>query len=373
MMGNEGVVVNSDVLECGETCTISARVPIKITRSMESLTIRGTAQGVKLLLMCEEGMQPCIGPETNTGQSFGRFSLSDFRLKKLVIDNIAVTCMSNGENRCFSIGTYGVEQVPEIVCINGGSIECPEVHGTRVMVDNIDSYEGSTKHTGSAIYHIVTDNTDKNSLLSDRQRELIEEIYAVNPEVAAQLDFTYSVSMLKSIAGVVKVVNIKDVSAWKKSRNNTTYLMTLRSCAILGIPLDEANHVEYMFECSKSDWFHKKYLISEWDQDAKSNNELKYERAVALAALAYVLTDESVDECFKWEYVYEVIPTYFYSFEPGVPHETNAKKFITSNLIGFDNVSDVPEFKYLNDSVKSDLVTVPVHYSEVLEQFLNRL
>lgn len=118
-MGNKGVIVNSDVLEWGESCTISASVPIKITRSMESLTLRGTAPGVKLLLMCEEGMQPCIGPETNTGLSFGRFSLSEHRLGKLIIDNIAVTCMSHGDNRCFTIGTYGVEKVPEIVCING--------------------------------------------------------------------------------------------------------------------------------------------------------------------------------------------------------------------------------------------------------------
>ena len=98
--------------------------------------------------------QPCIGPRTNDNLSYGRWERSVCIFHKLILDNVHVVCEPFVKN--FSIGTYGAEEVPEIVLLNGATIDCPEVKGTRVMtLSGLEGIYGSTKAYNPAVYDLV--------------------------------------------------------------------------------------------------------------------------------------------------------------------------------------------------------------------------
>lgn len=123
-----------------------------------TLTIKGSGM---LTLECSEGMQACIGTETHTGMSYGRWEpgRGPF-LNKIIVDGVKVDCHSRVLN--FSIGSYGESEVPEIECINGGSLNCPEINGKRIMNrSGAQCLCGSTKRENCAEYEIVTDVHDE--------------------------------------------------------------------------------------------------------------------------------------------------------------------------------------------------------------------
>lgn len=123
-----------------------------------TLTIKGSGM---LTLECSEGMQACIGTETHTGMSYGRWeSGRGPSLNKIIVDGVKVDCHSRVLN--FSIGSYGESEVPEIECINGGSLNCPEINGKRIMNrSGAEGLCGSTKRENCAEYKIVTDVHDE--------------------------------------------------------------------------------------------------------------------------------------------------------------------------------------------------------------------
>lgn len=106
-------------------------------------------------------MQACIGTETHTGMSYGRWEPGrEPSLNKIIVDGVKVDCHSRVLN--FSIGSYGEPAVPEIECINGGSLNCPEINGKRIMNrSGAEGLCGSTKRENCAEYEIVTDVHDK--------------------------------------------------------------------------------------------------------------------------------------------------------------------------------------------------------------------
>lgn len=122
-----------------------------------TLTIAGTGT---LTLVSNGGMQACIGTATHTGMSYGRWEPGREKpLKKIVIDGVKVVCKSSVPN--FSLGSYGESTVPEIECRNGGSIECPESKGRRVMIaSGAEGLSGSTKREHIAKYEIESDILD---------------------------------------------------------------------------------------------------------------------------------------------------------------------------------------------------------------------
>ena len=122
-----------------------------------TLTIAGTGT---LTLVSNGGMQACIGTATHTGMSYGRWEPGREKpLKKIVIDGVKVICKSQVPN--FSLGNYGECDVPEIECRNGGSIECPEMKGKRVMIaSGAEGLSGSTKREHIAKYEIESDILD---------------------------------------------------------------------------------------------------------------------------------------------------------------------------------------------------------------------
>lgn len=139
----------------GDNSIVATGCPLQASGT---LTIKGSGT---LTLECSEGMQACIGTETHTGMSYGRWEPGRWpSLNKIIVDGVKVDCHSRVLN--FSIGSYGESEVPEIECINGGSLNCPEINGKRIMNrSGAEGLCGSTKRENCAEYKIVTDVHDE--------------------------------------------------------------------------------------------------------------------------------------------------------------------------------------------------------------------
>lgn len=139
----------------GDNSIVATGCPLQASGT---LTIKGSGT---LTLECSESMQACIGTETHTGMSYGRWEPGrEPSLNKIIVDGVKVDCHSRVLN--FSIGSYGKSEVPEIECINGGSLNCPEINGKRIMNrSGAEGLYGSTKRENCAEYEIVTDVRDK--------------------------------------------------------------------------------------------------------------------------------------------------------------------------------------------------------------------
>lgn len=108
----------------GDNSIVATGCPLQASGT---LTIKGSGT---LTLECSEPMQACIGTETHTGMSYGRWEPGrEPSLNKIIVDGVKVDCHSRVLN--FSIGSYGESEVPEIECVNGGSLNCPEINGNR--------------------------------------------------------------------------------------------------------------------------------------------------------------------------------------------------------------------------------------------------
>lgn len=132
----------------GDNSIVATGCPLQASGT---LTIKGSGT---LTLECSEGMQACIGTETHTGMSYGRWEPGRGpSLNKIIVDGVKVDCHSRVDN--FALGSYGEVSTPRIECINGGSIECPEVTGFRVMErSGAEGLCGSTKREYEAVYSI---------------------------------------------------------------------------------------------------------------------------------------------------------------------------------------------------------------------------
>lgn len=122
------IVKKESVFEVHYDVMIEAPVPI-VTENINELVIKGDGT---LTLIATEDKQPCIGPRSKVNEDGTWEPAKPRPLKKLVIDGVRVVC--DGKVSNFAIGKYGYEFVPIIECINGGSIECPEVNGNRTIM-----------------------------------------------------------------------------------------------------------------------------------------------------------------------------------------------------------------------------------------------
>ena len=132
-------------------CTIEVSNDCPIQAS-GTLTIKGS--GV-LHVVCKDSRQACIGTQTHTGMSFGRWEPGrDSALKEIIIDGLSVLCVSAVPN--FSIGSYGTNQMPKITYRDGGRLICPESEGCRIMrLSGAEGLYGSTKRCKPAEYAIA--------------------------------------------------------------------------------------------------------------------------------------------------------------------------------------------------------------------------
>lgn len=120
--GENGVIINR-----GMSCIETAGCPISATGT---LTIKGSGF---LDVVCKARRYPCIGTKTRReGRTWLTPDENAPRLNNIIIDGVHVKCASFAKDFC--LGTYGLEYVPNIELLNGGTIECPEAYGERKLV-----------------------------------------------------------------------------------------------------------------------------------------------------------------------------------------------------------------------------------------------
>ena len=144
-----------------------------------------------LKLVATEAMQPCIGDWTHTGMSFGRWSPSTHDIGKIIIDDIDVVCVPHKDNPNFSLGSYAYDDYPEIECRNDGTLDCPEMQGMRIRIDESSCPPSSTKCTGYVEYRIKKEGMSNWDLMSDSQREIANELGRFSDALKASITYEY--------------------------------------------------------------------------------------------------------------------------------------------------------------------------------------
>ena len=159
-----------DVLVVQGEVTIKCPCPII---APTDLAIKGKP-GSKLTLINTEECQPCIGGKAHTGMSFGRWSpCYIYKPERLVIHGIDVICESVVDD--FTIGSYNHDKTTEIVCYYG-SIECPEIHGERHLIEKAEAPQGSTKISMYPTYVIVEPGKEFVKPFTDSQQRVLCEM-----------------------------------------------------------------------------------------------------------------------------------------------------------------------------------------------------
>lgn len=123
---NSPIIVTTNfnkVIEISGKVVIQAECPIWCD---SEVTIKGSGT---LVLESTSSHQPCIGPNTYDNKTRVPWSENPKEVKKITIDGVRVVCVNKAKN--FAIGTYGKSYVPEVVLLNGGTLECPEMTGER--------------------------------------------------------------------------------------------------------------------------------------------------------------------------------------------------------------------------------------------------
>lgn len=333
----EGVIEGSTYsVQVFEDTLVQANCPLELPYGFSgsvNIYSDNKSKRIKLVLMCTEDMQPCIGPATNTGQSYGRFSESHSEVTGIMISNVDVICIPHESNPYFTIGTYGMSYVPLCTLYNG-SLSCPELNtnGTRLMVNDIVCYSGSTKRTGRVRYFIQEPGVDPNTYFTDEQREWCDKLISIRGDIEPYLKPTVPAFVMKRLAEILPYAPVVECLDYFLERpNSPTYYMTLRSCVLLGMDTSKANDSEFMFECDKLEF----QLDKHFTIDVKECHETKFNgtRACAIAMLAHLcrFCTGELDER-AWEVAYEMIPAYAHDFLHGVPHKENVIKFITDNV-----------------------------------------
>lgn len=181
--------------------TIEEDVPLELTE--EVTTIKGCGT---LTLISTESRQPCIGSRTHTGMSYGRWTPTECTCKKLIIDGVNVICSTRTLN--FSIGAYNYEEIPEIVYLNGGSLSCVETEHVRVLKFKAYPPEGSTKISGDPVYVLA----DVTGVLDEEQKDLIQQIVSINPNMVSQCNYHASSEFLNEALSLLKLKPDLDVT-----------------------------------------------------------------------------------------------------------------------------------------------------------------
>lgn len=288
-----------------------------------------------LKLIATEAMQPCIGDWTNTGMSFGRWSPASHNIGKIIIDNVDVTCIPHESNPNFSLGSYAYSDYPEVECLSNGTLDCPEMQGERIMIDESSCPPSSTKRSGHVEYRIKKEGMSDWDLMSEQQKELANELGKYSDALKASITVEYPIRSLKHLLKLCELFGrgVEDSTPWKKS-SDSTYLMTLRSAMILDLPAGMATRHEFVFELGKMERIFDRY----YHEDCSRTEGFPSVTAMAAIIYFYIHKHPEMTELDK-EVVYEMIPSYAYTFNHDATHYENALAFIDENL-RTDTLSD---------------------------------
>lgn len=293
-------------------CSIVAPVPIICEDYVE---IRGT-QNATLRLVCTEDMQPCIGPKTHTGMSYGRWSPNGKAPTKIIIDGCKVICES--KVRAFSLGCYGSSAniVPEIVLRNGGSIECPEVNGNRLIVRQAMAPAGSTKISESMVYAIATINQKIEDLYSEDKKRLIAEVENKVGRKIPTIGLTTSENAL-NIANRWLSIHPTLNPDFLLNGEHENLMFIKKAMFILGMSAEMFETREIMFETyQKIPYVIGKCLGSEVESLSDMYN-----------VIYFISNNYAINE-FTTELMYDMIPSYFYNFHHSSDHESEVKDYL---------------------------------------------
>lgn len=288
---------NHDTLMIDGKVTIITDNPIV---AYDHVKISGVP-GSKLILSGMSPNQPCIGSVTNTRLSYGRWEPAIKCPKEIVVDNVTVECQS--ANPVFSIGAYDWEEVPKVVCIDGGKLICPEMEGIRILRKHGTCPRGSTKRISYPVYEIIgKEDTPLNSL-SEECKSILHEIDEV--VVGYDKDVTYKttercLAMALELLRINNSLNVGTIVAGVPE----TQLFMYRTAAVLRMSNMSVNiGEEFAFELSKLAWVTKKFYDSTVEPHVKYNWNLMY-----------FLKEKFECSEYLTNVLYELIPSYDHNF-----------------------------------------------------------
>ena len=257
--------------------------------------------GSKLILSGMSPNQPCIGSVTNTGLSYGRWEPAIKCPKEIVVDNATVECQS--ANPVFSIGAYDWEEVPKVVCIDGGKLICPEMEGIRILRKHGTCPSGSTKRISYPVYEIIgKEDTPLNSL-SEECKSILHEIDDIVIGYGKYVTYKTTEKCLAMALELLKINNSLNVGTIVAGVPETQLFM-YRTAAVLRMPTEYVKtREEFAFELSKLTWVAKKFYGSIVEPHVKYNWNLMY-----------FLKEKFECSEYLTNILYELIPSYDYNF-----------------------------------------------------------
>jgi hypothetical protein len=293
----------------------------------------GNAEVIKIfgggaLTIYGESRQPCIGPETNDGLSYGRWSESPSnKLKKIIIDGTQVMFINKNEN--FSIGAYNYEEYPVVELINGGRlINCPEMTGTRELIFTAYPPSGSTKIVNDPTYIIVAPEHDLSNYVTKEHIAFMNYLKLIGRSELIKLVSPRTLSdgmeRAKRLLSLNKDAHVASLINGLHNKN----LYIVECACVLEMPGDTCDYDELYFEQCKYETICERYHKYDKYPDRKAYD------CVVCTIVHGLFEDKNFGSLTPWqkEMIYEMIPSYFFSFSGYKQHEDAAKAFYENTL-----------------------------------------
>ncbi len=216
------IAVEGEPITVHGSAVIEASVPI-LASGVKVVTIKGSGT---LILEATGDKQPCIGPQTVIGLSYGRWEPGGAPPEKIIIDGVMVQCKSKVEN--FTLGGYGREAVPEVVLLNGGQIKCPEAEGKRIVTKQARAPEGSTKISENMEYGILADDMTMEDMIDPGVKILMKEL----PE--SMHKFVVPTTKVENITEAIRLCNVCSSIDVSRVLNGSDRINYARTAALVG-------------------------------------------------------------------------------------------------------------------------------------------
>lgn len=312
------VVTEDNIIEVRGNVFVEADVPI-IAQSVDEVIFKGRGT---ITLTCTDTMQPCIGCRTYTGMSYGRWERSQSNPpKRIVVDGVSVICKSKVDN--FTLGKYGEEFVPEIVCKNNGKIVCPEVEGRRIVTKQATAPDGSTKVCEPMGYGIVKDGMKESDLINSEVKDRISKL----PEKAR--DFVTCKTQPDNIEEALRLLEMNNTLDVSLVLSGTHSINNARICALM---YDNSIYdgKEFVLEMKKVDSIVNRFV----DKSAVSLVGCDIEPADLVQCLIIVLYDTLGVNMTDYDYevLYEMIPSYYFDNWVHDDIKATVKTYIDENV-----------------------------------------
>ncbi|MCM1441056.1 MAG: hypothetical protein NC131_17920, partial [Roseburia sp.] len=313
-------VVDGEPIEIRGVNTVQAVVPI-IANGVEEVIIKGRGS---LTLITTQDMQPCIGTVTNTGLSFGRWEQNGKPPRKIIIDGAVVKCV--GIVEAFTLGTYGSDFVPQVICKNGGKLVCPETEGERIVTRQAKAPDGSTKISGRTEYGIFKPGMLMQDMISPEVRLQVSKL----PE--SMRKYVTTKTQIENVNEALRLCKMKhnlDVSLVLDGSKRITYAVTATLLQNKELYSDK----EFDLENNKV-----KYIVDKYSDKVRitadgGGQELGDENIVCSLiigvhdSLGIAITD------YDYEVLYEMIPAYYFTDWVKGDKRASVEAYIKSNVI----------------------------------------